>query len=164
MPQLEPSVFLPQIVWLFIAFILLYLVLSLKALPKVGDVLASRKDRIDNDLDAAEQMRAQSVDLEAQYEKALAEAKAEAAKGLQESRDALNAKLNAKKEKLDAELGAKVADAEATIDKARGEAMAALEEIATGACRDIVSKLGGLDVDEAAARKAVQAEVAAMSN
>ena len=164
MPQLDPTIFVPQIAWLFISFILLYLLLSLKGLPKVGEILANRKERIDSDLDAAEQMREQSVELEAQYEKALAEAKSEAAKGLQDARDALNAKLDTKKEKLEAELGAKVADAEATIEKARSEAMAALEEIATGACQDIVSKLGGLDVDEAAARKAVKAEIAAIQN
>ena len=53
MPQLNFHDFPPQLVWLLIVFAALYLVLSKVALPKVGEVLQMRADRIKGDLDRA---------------------------------------------------------------------------------------------------------------
>lgn len=159
MPQLDPSVFSPQIIWLLVSFLILYLVLSFKGLPLIGRMLEQRQDTIEGDLDSAEKMRAQSVGLEAAYEEALANAKAEAASGMRKEREKLGKRLEAKKAGVDEKLSRKIAAAEATIRQAQDEAMVELEDIAAGACQAIVAKLSGDKVDAASARSAVQAQI-----
>ena len=57
--------------------------------------------------------------------------------------------------KANAELSAKAAAAEASLDAARTSALAEIEGVAAEAARDIVAKLTGASVTDAAARKAV---------
>ncbi len=57
MPQLDPTVFAPQLVWLAITFIALYVILSKFALPKIGGIIAERKSRIDDLAQAAAKLR-----------------------------------------------------------------------------------------------------------
>src|SRR6185295_10935420 len=54
MPQLDPSSFAPQLVWLAIAFLALYLVMSRLAVPAISDTIDRRQAKIQGDLDAAE--------------------------------------------------------------------------------------------------------------
>ncbi|MGH8432096.1 MAG: F0F1 ATP synthase subunit B', partial [Solimonas sp.] len=54
MPQLDVHSFAPQLVWLAIAFLALYLVMSRLAVPAISDTLAKRQAKIQGDLDAAE--------------------------------------------------------------------------------------------------------------
>lgn len=164
MPQLDPNIFSPQIIWLFITFIALYFVMSKKALPQVAKTLGERETRIATDLDEAERHRLESVELEAAYEKTLAEAKAEAGGNLAAAREELKQGLEAKRLKVSKEISAEIDAAEAEVNKAKQEAMADLENMAADACRTIVNKLTGVDIDQKTAVKAVKAKLSAALN
>ena len=76
MPQFDISTFPTQLIWLAIAFVLLYVLMARVALPRIGQVLEERQEKIDDNLDSAEQLRAETeVDSEA-YETALVQARA----------------------------------------------------------------------------------------
>jgi F-type H+-transporting ATPase subunit b len=78
MPQLDYHSFAPQLVWLVIAFVALYLVMSKLAVPAISDTLDKRQAKIQYDLDAAEKANEATRAQVAAYQKQLADAREEA--------------------------------------------------------------------------------------
>ena len=71
MPQLEVSTFLPQLVWLAITFVLLYLLMARIGLPRVGGIIEARRRRIDDDLARAAQLKSEAEGVMAAYQRPL---------------------------------------------------------------------------------------------
>ena len=46
LPQLNPADFAPQLIWLAITFTVLYFILARVALPRIGEVIEERRDRV----------------------------------------------------------------------------------------------------------------------
>ena len=69
MPQLNPHDFAPQIVWLVITFVVLYLIMSKLAVPAISDTLDKRQAKIQGDLDAAGKASEDTRALVAAYER-----------------------------------------------------------------------------------------------
>ena len=67
MPQLDVHDFAPQLVWLAIAFVILYFVMSRFAVLVIADTLAKRQAKIQGDLDAAEKANEETRALVAAY-------------------------------------------------------------------------------------------------
>jgi len=162
LPQLDPTTFEPQLIWLFITFLALYLVMSRSALPKIGSILEERANRKADDLDEADRARKESEGLEATYQEILAEARAGATKILREARQGLNANLEARKAEMAAKLAKRFDMAEATIMTAKEKAMKDLEEIATVTCQAIVEKLLVRTMNKRGAVAAVRNEIKAL--
>ena len=100
MPQMDFSTFSPQLIWLAITFIGLYLLMSRVALPKIGGVIEQRQSKIADDIDAAQSLKNDTDKAIAAYEQALAEARAKAHAIAQETRDKLNAEVDAERQRL----------------------------------------------------------------
>ena len=160
MPQLDIATFPSQLFWLALTFLALYFFMAKKGLPKVGEILEEREARIANDLDQASTLKSEGVELEAQYEKALADAKSSATASLKDARDALQAKIDAKREKAEAKIQTRIVEAEAAVTAAKDKAMGDLEAISVETCQAIVKKLTGEELDNGVAAKAVKAELA----
>ena len=109
--RLSPS----QLVWLVIAFVLLYVLMSKLALPRVGAIIESRQKRIDDDIAEAGAAQEQSDAAVAAYEKALADARARAQAIANETRERQAAEAERRRKALEDELNVKLADAEKTI-------------------------------------------------
>ena len=77
MPQLDTTTFVPQLVWLAITFVALYLILGRRLLPRIGEILESRQDKIAHDLAGAESAGKEAKDALAAYEAGLAKALAQ---------------------------------------------------------------------------------------
>ena len=77
-PPFDSTYFGSQLIWLALTFIVLYVVMSRVALPRIGGILESRRVRIDGDLKEAERLRVETERALAAYEQALAEARANA--------------------------------------------------------------------------------------
>ena len=50
MPQFDPSVWPPQLIWMVITFVALYFLMSRVALPRITDVLEEREFKINDAL------------------------------------------------------------------------------------------------------------------
>ena len=56
-PPLDAGTFAPQLIWLALTFGLLYLLLKRFYLPRVGEVIEERRERIQRDLAQAEKLK-----------------------------------------------------------------------------------------------------------
>ena len=142
MPQLCFEWFPNQILWLVITLVVIFLVLSRIALPRIAAVLAERQGTIDSDISAAETLKRQAEEAEAAYQKALADARAEAQDIAKQTRAAIQKDLDAAIEKADAEISAKTAQSEKAISDIRASALDSVEIVAKEAAVDLVQALG----------------------
>lgn len=143
MPQLDFSTFGNQIFWLVVTLVVIYLILSRVALPRIAGVLAERSGTISNDLAAAEELKAKAVAAEKAYNQALSDARAEAAKIVASTKADMNAELDAAIAKADAEISQKTAESEKVISEIRATALESVEEVAKNTAMALVSALGG---------------------
>ena len=77
-PPFQSEHFASQLVWLAMSFVLLYVLMSRIALPRIGAIMAERGRLISEDLAAAERLKEQSNAANLAYETALADARARA--------------------------------------------------------------------------------------
>jgi F-type H+-transporting ATPase subunit b len=156
-PPFQKDTFASQLLWLAIFFVALYLIASKLALPRVGSIIADRRQRISGDLDEAARLKDAADAAIASYEKALADARARAHAMAAETRDKINAEAEARRQAVEASLHAKLTAAEQTIAATRTAAMANVQSIAQEAAVAIVARLTGAAPSEAAATAAVKA-------
>jgi len=142
MPQLDFSTYPNQMFWLVVTIVVLYLILSRIALPRIASVLAERQGTITNDLSAAEELKRQARDAEAAYEKALADARAEAQAIAQKTRDDIKAQLDAAIAEADARIADKTAESERALAEIRASSLENVEIVARDTAEAIVAALG----------------------
>jgi F-type H+-transporting ATPase subunit b len=90
-PQLEVSTFVPQLFWLAVTFVVLYLLMAKIGLPRVGGLIEARRKRIDDDLARAAQLKTEAEVTLAAYQQALAAARAQAQAAVKQTTDRLAA-------------------------------------------------------------------------
>jgi F-type H+-transporting ATPase subunit b len=142
-PPFQRENFASQLIWLTISFVLLYVLMSRIALPRVGGILAARQKRIDDDLAAADDFKAKSEAAHAAYEKALADARARAQSIAAETHNKQAAEAEATNKRLEAELHEKLNAAERSIAATRTAAMGNVGTIAVDTASAIVERLIG---------------------
>ncbi len=150
MPQLDPNSFAPQLVWLAIAFLALYLVMSRLAVPAISDTIDKRQAKIQGDLDAAEKANEETRGLVAAYEKRLADTREEARKLMRQRGEADSAAAATRLQALHDKLAAQIGEAEKRIAAQRDDVMAGLENMAKDIGQEVYAKLAGQPADQAA--------------
>ena len=155
MPQFDPTFFAPQIIWLAIVFVVFYLLMSRVALPRIAEVLEARSTQISHDLERARALKAETDQVVAAYEAALAKARGDASGILAEAGQEMSQKASERQAEFGRELAQKVEAAETRIAAARDEAKANIREIAVDVAREVAQKLTGGAPDARAAGRAV---------
>ena len=155
MPQLDFSTFPNQIFWLVVTLVVVYLILSRVALPRVASVLADRQGAISKDIAAAEELKARAAQAEEAYNKALADARAQAQDIIAQTRSEIAAELADATAKADAQIAAKAKESEARIGEIRAGAVKNIEAVARDATAEIVTALGGGKPDAKALKAAI---------
>jgi F-type H+-transporting ATPase subunit b len=157
MPQLNFHDFAPQLVWLAITFVVLYLIMSKLAVPAISDTLEKRQACIQGDLDAAEKASADTRALVEAYQKRLSDAREEARRLTRERGEADASAHAAQLAALGERLGAKIDEAEKRIGAQRAQVLEGLEDMAHDIAADVYSKLSGQSADAGALKAKVAA-------
>lgn len=156
LPQLDAQTYPTQIFWLLVTFVILYLIMAKVALPRIAEVLEERQERIADDIETAERLRSEAAAVQAEYEKALADARGKAQELFRETGEAI-AKDHAEAEAEAAKkLARKTKTAETRIAKQRAEALESLRTVASETAAAATAKLIGVEPTAAAVDKAVE--------
>ncbi len=147
MPQFDPATFAPQIFWLVVTFIALYGVIAKFAIPRIGEILEQRARLVQDDLDRAAALKADTDAAIATYEKAMTSARNQARDVLLAATTELKKVADDKTAVVNAEVGKQIADAEARIEKAKADAMGSIKSIAADTAREAVARISGLTLD-----------------
>ncbi len=142
-PPLDSSTFVPQLVWLALTFGLLYFVLSKYLLPRIGEVIEERGERIKRDLGEAERLKDETKSALADYEKALGDARAKSTALAKETQARLAGEADKERAAADLQNGRLLADAEKRISETKLKALANVNTIAGDTASAIVAKLTG---------------------
>jgi F-type H+-transporting ATPase subunit b len=155
MPQLDISTFTPQLVWLAIWFVALYLLMAKLGLPRIAAVVEARRRRREDDLARAAQMKSEAEAASAAYQKTLSDARAQAQATIKETADRLAAEGAERQRALAAALAEQIAAAERRIAATKDEALAEVRGIAVDVGCAVVEKLTGVTPDMARMTAAV---------
>lgn len=158
MPQLNFGTWPNQIFWLLVALVIIWLVLTRIAMPRIAAILAERRGTIGNDLAAAEELKAKAKAAEAAYDKALESARAEAAKIIAATKAEIQKDLNAATVKADAQIAAQTAESEKRIGEIKASAVAAVAEVARDTTGALLGAFGAR-ADAAAIEAAIAARL-----
>lgn len=151
MPQLDFANPLTkwQVIWGALIFLLLYLLLSRSALPRVASVLEQRRQRIEGDLEAARKVKSEADHaieaLRQERRQASAEAQANIDRVVNQARDEALQRTREMNTRLEAQLAA----AEAQIQAEQKRAMSSLRGIAADTAQLLVERVTGQPADRA---------------
>jgi F-type H+-transporting ATPase subunit b len=147
MPQLNPEFWISQIFWLTLTFGILYVVLSKLILPKISANLELRKSQIQENIEAAENQRENSVAKIEEYNKIVSKSKLGAKNIFKDAREKALKDINNKKNILNNQIDDEIKKAENEIKLLRKTAPEKINKIAIEASSELVKKLIGADVN-----------------
>jgi F-type H+-transporting ATPase subunit b len=157
LPQLDPAVFAPQLIWLAITFVILYLLMSRLALPKIAATLANRQQKIEGDLARAERVKTEAESVLSAYEKAMTDARVKAQALTGQAAADVAAELAKRDAAFATELNARTEEAEKRIAATKDTALAETRHVAVELTQSIVRKVAGVELSPSAAKEWVEA-------
>lgn len=156
-PQLNTDTYASQVFWLLISFALMYALMSKVALPRIGEVIDMRQSQRDGNLGRAEQLNNEAEKIREQYEAALADARGKAEDHIRSKEQDISEKVSAETSRFGETARKRIVTAEQGIMKAKTDALASIADISADIACDIVSKVSGVQVNKADAKKIVAA-------
>lgn len=156
LPQFCSETFPSQLFWLTVILVVFFFAMRSSALPRIGDALEARRQKIDDDLDKAAAHREEAEAAMAAYEKALAEAADKAHAIQREAAEAIAANAAERRAAIAARLAEDTKAAEARIAEAKKPAIASLQDVAADVVQQATAKLADIKVSQADAKAAIK--------
>lgn len=161
MPQFKfGEVFVPQLVWLAIFFLILYFGIVKLTLPRLGRVIEQREGVVSGDLGAAETAKAEADRIQSDYDSGIGEAQAQARVALNDAKASAARSVEARLAEVDAGLAERQRTSDAQLTDARQRALGEIEGVAADTAAEIVERLIGARPDPAAASQAASRALA----
>lgn len=125
-------------IWTLLAFIIVFLILKKFAWKPILQMLAERETTIANNIAAAEKVRAEMAQMQAENEKLLAQAREERSQILKEAKETKDKIVNEAKDQAKVEADKILVNAKAQIDRERNAALV-----------DVKNQIGNLAIEVA---------------
>ncbi len=159
MPQLDPAkaMFLAQLFWLALSFLVLYVVVAFYITPRLNDIFSTRRSIVEGDLEKAEQLKNQTDTILAQYDTKIESAKKLSAKSFEDARLKLLKSNDDSKMKHAAQLAEQISAAEVQIAAQRAKALESIQSTAAELTSDAIVKITGYKESAKSIQTALQA-------
>jgi F-type H+-transporting ATPase subunit b len=154
-PQLDASTYASQLVWLAVAFVLLYALMSKIALPRVAKALDMRRAHRDGYLGKAAEMNDAAEEIKTAVEKSLGKAQKSAHETLLSAHQDTSEKVAGVQARFAENSRNRLLAAEQAIMKAKTEALQSLADISADIAVEMVQKVANVEISKADAKKAV---------
>ena len=141
MPQFNAKSFNSQLFWLIITFTALYLIITYFILPRIRENIRLRKNKIANDLERAENIKAEIENMISQSNIKLEEAKNQAQKMIKESMLRSNKEYDNQIDTIKKQIANMQIKAEKNITEYKKSLEKDIEKSAISLCAVILSKL-----------------------
>jgi F-type H+-transporting ATPase subunit b len=155
-PPFNTSTYPSQIFWLTITFVALLVVMWRVAVPRITNVIAERKGRIETELAKAEENRKQAERAAAAYQAPILEARERARAASEATRSEVAKEFEQAKVSADVEVQRKTTEAQVRIATMQRQARQHIAQAAEDAVVDIVTRLTGQTVSREEAAAAVR--------
>ena len=157
MPQISQLalVYQSQWLWLVVTLLAIFFLVGRGIVPRVEATVDARDAKIAADLAEAERLRGAAEAEEEAWRKKMNEAHAEAVTAAAQAKAASTHDAEVRVKAADAEIAKKLDVAAVALATARSSALTEIEGVAAEAARDIVAKLTGAMITDAAAKAAV---------
>ena len=133
----------PQIIWLVIAFVLLYFLMAKVALPRVAEILDKRDRTVNDNIKEAEKLKKDAEEAAVKYTKIIDDAQINADNILKETTKQITREIKEKNEVFLEDLKKKERESEKRIEKARGGAMSHVNAVSMQITEQITKILIG---------------------
>jgi len=148
MPQLDFNWFLPQIFWLVLTFVPLYLFVALYAVPRISSVVDVRKAKVNEDIRKAEKLNNEAVKIEKEYTATIEKARAEGGAIATEALKKANSETIAKTAELDKKVSKMLADSEKKITDLRTKMNKDMLPHQVEITKKLIEKIAGIKVND----------------
>jgi len=148
MPQLNPEFWFSQTFWLVLVFVILYLIIWKRILPKITDNLENRKKTISSDLEEAQNLKKLAEERYKEYKKLINDAKNEAGKIISESKLRLDQDLNIKKMEIQKEIDREINEAEKEINNFKKKSLKSVSKISKEISSEVIKKILNTEINE----------------
>jgi F-type H+-transporting ATPase subunit b len=148
-----------ELIWAAVFFVVLFLLVSKLALPKLNAALAAREAAITGGMQAAELARGEADALLAEYRAKLADAQTEANRIIDEGRRTAEGIVAEARSRAEAEAAAITARATGDIQAERDRALQTLRSELATISIDVASKVVGRSLDSEAQRALVDSYI-----
>ena len=148
MPQLDPSTFATQLVWLIITFVILYLILWKSALPRIASILQDRQERIDDDLEKAEKLQKEAEIALEDYQRMVSDGRRKAQEIVREASQKMAIETTQRQNTLTEKLAKNANKAETRIQNAKNEALKNIESVVSDIAQATAHRLTGLQISK----------------
>jgi F-type H+-transporting ATPase subunit b len=159
MPQFNPEFWVPQLFWLAIVSVVLFVVMWRVTLPRVDSVFTDRQGRVSGNLERAEALKLEAETALASYHKAMADARSTAQAEHARAAAAIAAETAKREAVFGKKLGDQASAAEREIAGAKAEALKQVQPMAADLVLGIAEKLIGTRLGADTAAAAVAATV-----
>lgn len=155
LPQLDPTWYASQVFWLALIFTVLYLAFSKNVLPTLSNILDSRHQHIQNDLNMAEKLRTEAEDVRISYEEILSGARDKASNMYKDIENDIAERSEKKVSEFQEKVTKELSINDARLEQEKKKALEEMDTIAAELASDISKKIVGIDTDPVQAKTVV---------
>jgi len=141
MPQMVIPDFMPQLVWLFIIFPILYLTMKYMALPRISEIITNRDMKVINNLNKAEEIRNKIDELNKAHQLAVRETNEEIKIIVSEISQKSVTDAEEKIMQCQNDINSKIKKEKINLQKEIEDFNKNIEKIANDAATDIIEKI-----------------------